>query len=65
MRKFQIIRLSSDECRLVELYAYNGICRDFSGRNNVADAIRHLDLICSDRLRRSFDIVTVSQVVNG
>jgi hypothetical protein len=55
MRNFNVVRDFPGQCRLVEVYVYNGVHKVFNGPRCVADAIRHLNRICSTEKR--FEVV--------
>jgi len=59
MRNFQIIKIESDTVRLVEIHTYNGVCKDFTGKTCISDALRHMNRICSTG--RTFEIITMLQ----
>jgi len=59
MRNFQIIKIEADTVRLVEIYTHNGVCKDFTGKTCISDALRHMNRICSTN--RAFEIITTAQ----
>jgi hypothetical protein len=59
MRNFQIIKIEADTVRLVEIYTYNGVCKDFTGSTCISDALRHMNRICSTN--RKFEIITIKE----
>ena len=57
MRRFQIIRTTTDRCQLIEVYRHGGLYREFSGLTCISDALRHLRRCCSAEF--DFEIIDV------
>lgn len=57
MRFFNLITESVDHVRLVEIYCYGGVYREFTGRTCVQDAKRYLNLVCPDPVFRVLNFI--------